>query len=376
MALDPADLGRYFGGVGAAPVDNVQIIEDPTPAESVAKTTPVGQVSDSKIDFAALASAVTSAVNPVMQAMQGTMDAMAKQNQTIMSGQNIASAAATAAKDAQKTNWVNAGKQLLATYDLGSLGDIYVNSITTGGLDQDTAMLQLQQTKEWKTRFSANETRLAQGLPVLDPKTYFATEQSYKQVMISAGLSPSIYNDVTKLGQLIAKDVSPVELKQRTDAAQAVIDNADPFVTQQLQQFYGLTKSDMVSHILDPATAAPVIAQKVQAATVAAEAARQGLGIGTDTAMALAGQGITQAQAAKGYQTIASMLPDQQALAAQFGANAGTVGQELSAQIFGGPNAATAQKTIQRQQQAAVNVFSGSAGAAKGSLGTDQSGSL
>lgn len=236
---------------------------------------------------------------------------------------------------AQKQNWRTVGQNLLDQYGLGSLGNAYFDFLNKG-YDSQTAMVALQTTDPWKQRFSANETRLKQGLPVLDPATYLATEEQYKNVMINAGVDKSVYNDPLTLGKIMSQDVSPVEMKQRLDAAQFELDNKDPFVTAQLQQRFGLTRGDMMLHILDPQVAAPIIAQKVQSAKIGAEAARQGLDVGTTQADLLAAQGITQSQAAQGFGNIGQMqqfgqqlpgdisgsLTQEQLINAQFGSDA------------------------------------------------------
>jgi hypothetical protein len=276
----------------------------------------------------------------------------------------------------EQTNWISTAKSLLSTYDLSSLGDKYISLITTDGYSDQTAMLKLQSEPEWQTRFSANQTRLKQGLPALDPATYLATEASYKDVMIQAGLPESVYKDTAALGQLIAQDVSPTEVQTRINAAQAVIDNADPYVTQSLQQQFGLSKGDMILHVLDPKTAANVIAQKVQAAEIGGEAARQGLGLGMQTAGELAAQGVSQAQARTGFANIAQALPEQQRLAAMYGTNAGAVGQDLMAAEFNTAGGALAKTNIEKLKQAEIGSFSGSTGISKGSLGVEDTGIL
>lgn len=253
---------------------------------------------------------------------------------------------------AQKQNWRTVGQNLLDQYGLGSLGDKYFNFLNLG-YDNSSAMLALQTTDEWKQRFSANEARLKQGLPVLSPANYLATEESYKDVLINAGVDKSIYNDPLTLGKIMAQDVSPVEMKERLDAARTVLDNKDPFVTSQLQSRFGLTKGDMVLHMLDPNIAAPIIAQRVQSAQINAEAARQGLNVSETQADALAASGVTQSQAQQGFGKIGldgqleSNLP---------GDTTGSVTQQdLINATFN--NDAVAQQKISRVQQGRTAQF-------------------
>jgi len=230
----------------------------------------------------------------------------------------------------------------------------------------------------WQTRFSANTARQQAGLPVLDPATYLATEQQYKSVMLRAGLpTTAITNDY--IGKLMSVDVSPAEVQQRIDAATTAVNSEDPYVIQQLNQM-GLGTGDMVFHLLDPATASNIVAQKVQAAQVGAEAARAGVNTTQDYAMQLAAAGVTQAQAQTGFQNIAQQLPATQALANRYQGygTAGNVGQELQTAVFGQPGTQTqaqAQAELERLKTQEISAFSGSSGAGKGSLGiSDTSG--
>ena len=228
----------------------------------------------------------------------------------------------------------------------------------------------------WQTRFSGNQARIAAGLQPLDPATYIQNEQSYKQVMTMAGIpnnSPLMTTDY--LGNLMAMDVSPAEVKMRVDTATAAIQNEDPQVIQQLQSQYGLSTASLMTHLLDPKVAAPVIQQEYNAATIGAEAARAGAniaygGTGPLSAMSLAAQGITQAQAAQGFQQIASQTPAFQSLASRYTGygQAGDVAGQLGAATFGTQGAAQAEAELTRLRAQESGAFGGSAGASKGSL--------
>ena len=231
----------------------------------------------------------------------------------------------------------------------------------------------------WQTRFSGNTAREAAGLTPLDPATYIATENSYKAVMQRAGIpASSAMMDPSYFGKLMGTDLSPLEVQQRVDAATAAVTATDPYITQQLQQNFGLTQSDMISHLLDPTTAATVIQQKVQASQISGEAGRQNLALNQQNAQSLAAQGVTQAQAQSGFTNVATQLGQEQQLASMYGMNAANVGTELTAQQFNanlnGTSAAQANIELARLRAQEVNQFSGSSGAAKGSLYTEQSG--
>ena len=231
----------------------------------------------------------------------------------------------------------------------------------------------------WQTRFAGNTARIAAGLTPLDPATYIATENSYKAVMQRAGIpASSPLMDTSYFAKLLGTDLSPLEVQQRVDAATAAVTATDPYITQQLQQNFGLTQSDMISHLLDPTTAATVIQQKVQASQISGEAGRQNLALNQQNAQSLAAQGVTQAQAQSGFTNVATQLGQEQQLASMYGMNAANVGTELTAQQFNanlnGTSAAQANIELARLRAQEVNQFSGSSGAAKGSLYTEQSG--
>ena len=230
-------------------------------------------------------------------------------------------------------------------------------------------MLALQSTKSWMDRFSANKTRLDQGLAVLDPATYLATEEKYKDVMISAGIDKSVYNDVTKLGDLISKDVSPYEVQQRIDAARFELDNKDPYILQQLKDRFGLTEGDIVLHMLDPQIASSVIAQKVQSAKINAEAARQNLTVTQAQADALAAQGISQAGAAAGFGTMAQMQQFGQALPGTDVSGFLTNQQMIDANFQSTAESQTALKKVQGTRTAEFQAGGGAAATAAGVVG-------
>ena len=332
-----------------------------TPAATTTSTatsyTP-GTVTNSNLNFDA----------PISKQDQELIDSnnkLAASNTALAASTSANTTATNSAKQTQETNWITAGKALLTQYDVGSLGDRYTQLITTGGMDQNTAMLELQSTDEWKQRFSGNESRLKQGLPVLSPADYLATEASYKDIMLRSGLPASVVNDTGYLGKLISADVSPVEMQQRVDAARIAVNNEDPYVTQQLQQQFGLTTGDLAMHLLDPTVASNIIAQKVTAAQIGAEASKQNVDISATNAQALAAQGVTQAQAQQGFMAIGQQLPGTQALASRFAYTAPDqgVGAGLQAATFGTAGGAEADQRLKRLSTQEASQFGGSAGA-------------
>ena len=230
----------------------------------------------------------------------------------------------------------------------------------------------------WQTRFSGNQARIAAGLNPLSPADYIANEQSYKTVMSMAGIpASSPLQSTDYLGKLKGADISPAETQLRVNAATAAVQNEDPQVLAQLQSQFGMTMPTIISHLLDPAVAAPLVQQEYNAAQIGAEAARSGVniaygGTGPLSAMGLAAQGITQDQANQGFKTIAQEQPALQSIAGRYGAGIigpNGVGQALESSVFNTQGAAAAQQQVSRLTTAETSAFSGSAGAATGSLG-------
>ena len=270
-------------------------------------------------------------------------------------------------------------KDASGNYDSASQGLLNtVKSLIMGGAGPDTASLTLQQSPAYQERFKGNIARQKAGLRVLSPAEYIATENSYDQVLKAAGF-PAGYSNPDKWAQFISNDMSPAELSDRVATAAKSIANKDPFYTQTLQNYYGLTQGDMLAHALDPQAALPLLQRQQAATNFGAAAARQGLNVASNTAEQYAALGITQQQAEQGFQNIGAELPNEQKLAAIYDGQFGTPADQqklLQSATFGGTNAAQAQLQLQKLKQQETNAFSGSAGVAKGSLQGDQSGTF
>ena len=306
-----------------------------------------------------------------------TVTALQKQITDLTSQVNSTAAATQAALNASRQNAITF---LTATFnDMGLGADIAsaVTNLVQQGYTADTIQMIAQDPKSkdplsvaFKARFPANEARMNAGLPVLSPAEYIATERSYAQVLQSYGLPSDFASNKDVFTKLLTNDVSPTELNSRANTAKQVIDNTDPLVTQQLQQYYGLSQGDMIAHVLDPAVATPIIQKQVTASQIGAEAARAGANINQAYAEQLGGLGVSQAQANTGFQNIAQSQQGMQELATRYNAYgpAGQIGSQLQAATFGTTGAAAATEELNRLKMQEVSQFSGSSGAGKGSL--------
>ena len=251
-----------------------------------------------------------------------------------------------------------------------------LHDLILSGAGSDTVSLALQQDPVYQARFAGNAIRLKNGLSVLSPAEYIATETAYDQVLKGAGIDTSIYFGKDKQTALLGGDVSATELQNRVSIAAKSIANADPFYAQTLQNYYGLTSGQMIAHVLDPAAAVPLLQKQAQSAGIGSAAAQQGLGISSGTAENLYGQNISEAQAQQGFKNVALNISPEQGIAARFGGDAGAQGQNLVASTFGLAGAAYAEQQMRALNTRETNEFSGSAGAAKGSLYSDSTGVL
>ena len=283
--------------------------------------------------------------------------ALAKANQT------------TADRD-KKANALASLTARFSQYGLQSLIP-KIKELVINGSTEATIALELAETEEYKKRFKANADRLKKGLSVLDPGTYIGMEDSYRQALRAYGLKQFDTDDY--VSQFIANDISANELSNRIVTAVQRVQNADPAITKQLKDFYNIGQNDLVAYVLDPNQQFQKIERQVQAAEIGVAAARQGITAGVQVAEQLAAQGVTQAEAQKGYATIADILPDAKKLSDIYGTtlegyDLGQAEQEVFNQL------ASAQRRRQKLTQREIAAFGGSSGTNKTSLTTSSVG--
>lgn len=249
-------------------------------------------------------------------------------------------------------------------YGLGSLAT-KIRDLAIEGASEATVSLQLQETPEYQLRFAANTERLKKGLQVLSPAEYLNLEDGYRQVLRAYGLKQFDTDDYVR--QFISNDVSAAELSDRVVTAVQRVQNADPAVAKQLRDYYGIGSTDLVAYVLDPNQQLPKIQRQVATAEIGAAAARQGINVGLSVADQLAAQGVTQAEAQKGYATIADILPTAEKLSAIYGGvEAGYGLGEAEQEVFN--SLAEAQRKRERLTSREIASFSGRSGIARTGL--------
>jgi hypothetical protein len=231
--------------------------------------------------------------------------------------------------------------------------------------------IQLRQSEAYKNRFIANEGRLKKGLRVLTPGEYLRVEDAYRQTLRTYGLKQ--FDNDQYVRQFIENDISAKELSDRVSTAVQRVQNADPAISRTLRDYYGIGQTDLVAYVLDPNQQLQKIERQVAAAEIGTAARRQGLEAGVTVSEQLAAQGISQAQAQKGYATIADILPTSEKLSQIYGTTLEGYGQvEAEQEVFN--TLASAQRKRQRLIGREAAEFSGQTGVTRGSLGTSTGG--
>jgi hypothetical protein len=146
-------------------------------------------------------------------------------------------------------------------------------------------------------------------------------------------------------------NVSLNELNGRIQGAKEATYNMDPNTAARLAQDFGLTPGSgaLASFFLDPTKALPLLQNQANAAKIGGQADNAGYaGLGNDTTLALAQQGVTQAQAGQGFNALAH---EQQLFQGLPGEQAPTITQktQLDATFSGN---ADAQSQIEQRRQA------------------------
>ena len=279
---------------------------------------------------------------------------------------------AAKSKELQRQNIITVLTDRFNKYGLGSLAG-KVRELAIDGATEATITLALQETPEYQMRFRANTERLKKNLQVLSPAEYLNLEDGYRQVLRAYGLTQFDTDDYVT--QFISNDMSAAELSDRVATAVQRVQNADPAIAKTLRDYYGIGNVDLVGYVLDPTKQLQKIQRQVAAAEIGAAARLQGLEAGVTVAEQLAAQGITQAQAQKGYATIADILPTAEKLSQIYGSTLPGYGQsEAEQEVFN--SLAEAQRKRQRLTARELAAFSGSAGAARTALSSPTVGQI
>lgn len=223
--------------------------------------------------------------------------------------------------------WSDGREEVINTESDRSAGDAAVEMFRMAGLDErfvsqlagliDSVYQQnispnssqilnvIYNSDAYKTRFAGNEMirkRIADGSGrpgdrLLSPKEYIDAENTYRTILQDSGMPEGFYDSPEDFNNLIGNGVSAAEFKSRVDTANEALNFADENTVNALRQFYGLSRGDLVSYLLDPTRATPIfegrqmtgpfgmnnrqeLQKMYEASKVGGAAARQGLDAG------------------------------------------------------------------------------------------------
>lgn len=140
---------------------------------------------------------------------------------------------------------------------------------------------------EYKARFPAMAEMQKKGI-VETESQYINQEQSYMNVLKSAGLPSGFYDSHDNMGQWMLNSVSPDEVASRVRRAQQVLDTADPTLINTAKNYYGLDNDHLLAHVLDPNAAAPLIDKQLRSVQAGAAANRNNIQLDKSQAESLA----------------------------------------------------------------------------------------
>src|SRR6185503_17965136 len=200
---------------------------------------------------------------------------------------------------------------LLNSMDLGGLFNIDANGtpsgwlwdqITSGVADQNTIMINLENTPQFQTRYSIIpelRKRAAQGEPVHVPTV--AEVREYEQTvagsMRQAGLPSFMYDSYQDMQKLMSQGLSPLEVESRLGATWERVQNTDPLVRAKFTDFFGVAQGDaaLAAVYLDPSKTLANLERMSRTAYTAGMGQRMGISIDQATADRIAGTPRTEA---------------------------------------------------------------------------------
>jgi hypothetical protein len=177
---------------------------------------------------------------------------------------------------------------MLREWGLEELAPEVLNLLQQGNSQDQVAVL-IQDTETYKKRFAGNELRKKNGLSVLSPGEYLATERAYRQILSSNGLPEGFFDHPSDYASWIGKDVSPTEIGGRVSLAVEAANRMDPALAQSFRDFYGVGPNDLAAFFLDQDRAMPLIQKIGKAAAIGGVSNAQGLNTTRERAEYLAG---------------------------------------------------------------------------------------
>lgn len=285
----------------------------------------------------------------------------------------VAAAKAVAANGGKLTgeqeNAFEVLQDTLRQYGLEALAADVKNYLLQG-YSVERVNIEIQDTEAWKKRFAGNEARRKAGLAVLSPAEYLAVEASYQQVLRQAGLPETFYDSPDDYAGWIGMNISALEVQERAQSAQRLIETSDPNVLSQYRQWY--STGELVAYALDPVRTTTILKRQEAAARLGAAASGQGVTIGQGLAERIAETGLDPEQSRDAFGTVSQAARQGADLAGIYGGSY-TADDAAEEVFFADREAGQKRKRLASQERGA---FSGSGGASDRALSTTTSGRL
>lgn len=362
---------KYQGMLGNPDILGWRLVTNPDGSQNIQVQTGVGSTSTFGADVSGNAP----------KNGNGDPSNITGSNTTLKTPEQIAKEATDAANKAARQSAYDLLYSQFKQYGLESLVE-GIKDLIQKDVSPSQFTIELRNSPAYLKRFAANAARVKAGYKALDEGTYLALEDSYQNLMRNYGL-PASYWEKGELGvqpgfeKLIAGNVDPVELEQRLVQAVDQIEKGPKEYMDAIKQFYPeISRSDLLSYVLDPENALKTIQSKVKAAQIGGEYLRAGLGTDVTRASELATQGVTADIARASIPTIMETAKRGGELAGFYGnAGLGLYDQATAEEeIYNLGKAAEAKKKREKLVGLEQASFAGQYGGAQGALDRGRSG--
>lgn len=170
-----------------------------------------------------------------------------------------------------------------------------------GGVDSLEAFAaSFEATDVFRNRFSViveQKRRAANGDPVqvMTPEQVLDYEKTVTQYFSEAGIPAWFYDEPEDFNQYILNDISPAEIRRRTEQTYEYVKNAPVEVQQAFRDYYGVANGDgaLAAFILDPDRTAARVEKAKDVAFVGGMADRFEIELNKSRAAEIADLGLT-----------------------------------------------------------------------------------
>lgn len=236
-----------------------------------------------------------------------------------------------------------------------------VNGQITNG-DPSALEMYLQDTEQWKARFSANSVRAKNGLSTLSPAEYLQMEDGIRTQLNPLG---SAFAGKSTIDQLMGHNVSAAEVQARVADAIRFTHNMSPEIKAAIHAWYpefGNSDTTLAGHFLDPDLTYQQLQLKENAALIGGAATKDGIKIGRDQTEQWLNSGKDVSQLETGLQNAATLATSNLTGIAQRFGQKYTQADALAETIDGSAQAAKKRDYLASQER---GLFAGTAGNAR-----------